>query len=383
MWDGARSAKSDAPEPVMLSQVLSTIRSEQLLAAGERVLVAVSGGPDSTALLHALARLRARLGCEIQAAVVDHGLRPEAAAEARAVTEACRRLQLHCGVLVVDVSGGRRRGESLQTAARRLRLAALQEAAAAAGCQRVALGHTADDQAETVLFRIVRGTGLRGLSGIPYRRGPFVRPLLDVRRAQVLGFLRRHGVGFVEDPSNRDRRFARTRVRHEWLPFLAAENPRVVEALLSLARQARTGGPRPGWRSDPRLAGRAADVIERLAARAAGTRRVSFRAGFAEIRYGEVILHDRSDAQPQDGGSAPDPVSVRCRGPTVAAGAATVEVRLVILAAPHPTAWRPSMPAGWTGGWFCARYGRATACAREAGRQPQAAGPDGRCQDPP
>jgi tRNA(Ile)-lysidine synthase len=319
----------------MLSHVLNTIRTEGLVAPGERVLVAVSGGPDSTALLHALARLAPRLGCSLEAASVDHCLRPEAAAEARAVAAACASLGVPCRVLTVDVPGGRRRGESLQTAARRLRLRALEDEAAARSCQKIALGHTADDQAETVLFRIVRGTGVAGLSGIPHRRGALVRPLLDVRRAQVLAFLHRRRIAFVEDPSNSDRRFARSRVRGAWLPFLAAENPRVVEALLGLsrsARAARAGLVQPAWRAEGRVAGRAAEVIERLSARAAGTRRVSFRDGFAEIRYGRVSLHARSDAQPRLHGAQ----ALLRVVPVVGAGSycwpttgATVELRLV------------------------------------------------------
>ncbi len=340
----------------MLSRVLATIRSESLIAAGERVLLAVSGGPDSTAMLHGLAHLRARLGSiQLEAAVVDHGLRPEAAAEAEAVARGCAALGLGCRVLTLDVSGKRARGESLQMAARRLRLAALEEAAAAAGCQKIALGHTADDQAETVLFRIVRGTGLRGLAGIPYRRGPFVRPLLDVRRSEVLAFLRRRGIPHLEDPSNGDRRFARARVRREWLPFLAAENPRVVEALLSLAREARdTGTARAAaaaWRSDPRLAGRVGLAIERLAARPSGTRRISFRGGVAEVRYGDVILHAGSDAKPQAGdrGATPEPLPVPVPGPGSyrwEPGPATVDVRLV-QAGGGPPRGVASFDAGW------------------------------------
>ena len=221
----------------MLSAIQRTIAEHDLVARGDRVLVAISGGPDSTALLFGLARLAQRLGIELRAATVDHGLRPEAAAEAAAVARTCAALGIPCEVLRVEVR--RRAHVSIQDAARRARAAVLTEAAARLGCQRVALGHTADDQAETVLFRIVRGTGLAGLAGIPYRRDRFIRPLLDVRRAQVLSFLRRRRIAFVEDPSNRDPRFARSRVRADWLPFLARENPRIVEALLSLAADSR------------------------------------------------------------------------------------------------------------------------------------------------
>jgi tRNA(Ile)-lysidine synthase len=138
------------------------------------------------------------------------------------------------------------------------------------GCSRVALGHQADDQSETVLFRIVRGTGLRGLAGIPYRRDIFVRPLLDVSRARILAYLRRRSLPFATDPSNVDARYARARLRHSILPALREENPRVDEALRRLAAEAGA------------LSASAADPASRpaLAARAAGVH-VSSRLGTA------------------------------------------------------------------------------------------------------
>jgi len=227
----------------MLSTVLRTIATHGLCARGERVLVAVSGGPDSMALLHVLWEARARLGLELLVAGVDHGLRPAAKEELALVGARAAALGLPFARLSVDVAGGKR-GPSWQDAARRARLAALEALAVERGAQRIALGHQADDQAETVLFRIVRGTGLPGLAGIPYRRGPFIRPLLDVRRAEVLRYLRRRSIPFVEDPSNADPRYARARIRHRLLPLLAGENPRVVEALVELAAAARARGAR-------------------------------------------------------------------------------------------------------------------------------------------
>src|SRR5256885_9353009 len=178
----------------MLSTMLRTIRDHALFAAGDRVLVAVSGGPDSTALLDALVTLAPRLGIVVEAATVDHGLRPESAAEADTVVERCRAMGVACARVAVDVRAARGRHVSWQDAARRARLGAPEALAAARGGARVALGHTADDQVETVLFRIVRGTGVAGLAGIPYRRGSFVRPLLDVRRREVLRHLDRKSV---------------------------------------------------------------------------------------------------------------------------------------------------------------------------------------------
>jgi tRNA(Ile)-lysidine synthase len=191
-----------------------------------------------------------------------------------------------CHRLAVDVAAHRARHVSLQDAARRARLEALRACAAARGCLRVALGHTADDQAETVLFRIVRGTGLRGLAGIPYQRDGFVRPLLDVRRQEVLAYLRKLRVGFFEDPSNRDPRYTRSRVRHTWLPFLAAENPRVVEALLALAEDARADQPEEALTGLPPLPREVRKTVRRLVLEARGTHLVAAPGGEIEVAYG-------------------------------------------------------------------------------------------------
>jgi tRNA(Ile)-lysidine synthase len=266
----------------VLSAILRTLREQALVDRGERVLVAVSGGPDSTALLHALVRLAPRLGIELEAATVNHGLRPEAAGEVALVVERCRALGIACEALAVDVRGARGPHVSWQDAARRVRLGALEAQAARRGCARIALGHTADDQAETVLFRIVRGTGVAGLAAVPYRRGAFVRPMLEVRRREVLRYLGKRRIPFIEDPSNADRRFTRARIRHEWIPFLERENPRLVEALLALAADARGASSAPG------LSRRAGATVARLAAAGAGTRRVSVRGGQVEVSYGEI-----------------------------------------------------------------------------------------------
>jgi tRNA(Ile)-lysidine synthase len=284
----------------VLSRVLRTIEERALFRPGGRVLVALSGGPDSTALLASLVELGPRWSLTLSAACVDHGLRPESGAEARLVADRAAALGIACEIVRVDLGGARPAHVSLQTAARQARLGALELVASRAGADAVALGHTADDQAETILFRIVRGTGLAGLAGIPYRRPPFVRPLLDVRRAEVLRYLTRRGLPFVDDPSNRDPRFARSRVRHEWLPFLSRENPRLVEALLRLADEARTLGGRTTATSSPALPlyGRAGRTVADLLTRREGTRRVSLPGGTLEVRYG--VLRWPAATEPMD-----------------------------------------------------------------------------------
>jgi len=283
----------------VLSRVLRTIRERGLVAKGDRLLVAVSGGPDSTALLYGLAKIAPRLGVSLVAACVDHRLRPESAAEARAVRRICQSMGIACEVLEVDVGSARKSHVSAQEAARNVRLAALETTAGRLGCTQIALGHTADDQAETVLFRILRGTGIAGLAGIPYQRGPFIRPLLDVRRAQILAYLAKRKLDYFTDPSNANRRYARSRIRHDVLPALARENPRVVEALLALAREAQDKGVAT-WRKDlpgdlylPR---RAVHAVDGLMRKPCGTRTISVRNGELTVRYGKVTWGLRKPA---------------------------------------------------------------------------------------
>jgi tRNA(Ile)-lysidine synthase len=311
----------------MLSTILRTIAAHDLGRPGDRVIVAVSGGPDSMALLHALWELRDRLGLTLEVAGVDHGLRPEAARELALVRERAEALGLLFHALAADVAGERRRGgASLQDAARRARLGVLAALAAAREARSVALGHQADDQAETVLQRIIRGTGLVGLRGIPYRRAPFIRPLLDVRRREVLRYLARRSIPFVEDPSNADPRFSRARLRLRLIPELARENPRVAEALIALAEAARGGTAAPASLALASVGRRAAAVVRRLGSRGgsggvdvAGGRRV-------EVSYGRVRLARRRDAGAATGPAAPVVVARPGRYPWAAGGA--VEIRV-------------------------------------------------------
>jgi tRNA(Ile)-lysidine synthase len=318
----------------MLSTILRTIAGHALFHSGEKVIVAVSGGPDSMALLHALWELRERLGLTLEVAAVDHGLRPEAAREVELVGERAAALGLPFFPLSADVAGERRRGgASWQDAARRARLGVLGALAIDHAAARVALGHQADDQAETVLQRIIRGTGLLGLRGIPYARAPFVRPLLDVRRREVLRYLARRSIPFVDDPSNADPRFERARLRHRLLPELAKENPRVVEALIGLSAAARAGAP-PTGDGDPlaSVSRRAIAVVDRLKSRGgsgavdvAGGRRV-------EVSYGRVRLGRRSSPAAVEptapGGAKGAPLVVARHGRYPWSAGSAVEIRL-------------------------------------------------------
>jgi len=211
------------------------LRRHAMLAGGETVLVAVSGGADSVALLHLLHALAPAWRLTLHVLHVDHGLRPDSAADGRFVRELGERLGVPVDVERVRVGPG-----SIEAAARAARYAALDAAGARVGAGRIALGHTLDDQAETVLMRVLGGAGVRGLAAIPPVRGRIIRPLIDLRRAALRDMLTAAGLAWVEDPTNRDPKFLRNRIRHELLPLLAAAySTDVVESLARVARVAR------------------------------------------------------------------------------------------------------------------------------------------------
>jgi tRNA(Ile)-lysidine synthase len=262
------------------------VRDERLIERGDLVLCACSGGPDSTALLHVLARLRGPIGHGLVAHGVDHGLRAEAADELGSARVVADRLGVPFEVTTLAVAPG----SNLQARAREARYEALARAAAAAGARIVATGHTADDRAETFLLRLLRGAGPRGLAVLPPRAPlpiavpgieegalpEIVRPLLQARRADVLLHLQRHGIAAASDPSNVDPRFSRVRVRSELLPLMEALSPGIVPHLGALAdalAQHPDGGPLAGL-------GRAQRVeVERARRLGRGSVRLRLRGG--------------------------------------------------------------------------------------------------------
>ncbi len=225
--------------PTLLTLVRRTLREECGLERGAHVLVAVSGGADSLALLHALSRLGPELGLTISAHGVDHGLRPDAMTELGFARLLAERHEVPFAVTRVAIE----QGGNLQARARAARYRALERAAQAAGAAYIATAHHADDRAETLLLRLLRGSGPRGLAVLPPRSGRLVRPLVRVRKAEVLRHLARHGIEYATDPSNSDRRFLRVRVRLDLLPHLVTLSPGIVEHLNALADQMLTPPP--------------------------------------------------------------------------------------------------------------------------------------------
>jgi len=217
--------------PTLITTVARTLREECRVTKGTRILLALSGGGDSTALLHVLALLQQRQGFELFAHGVDHGLRAEASGELDAAAAQCSAL----GVPFSRTRLGLANGGNLQARARDARRAALIGAASELGAELIATAHHADDRAETVLLRLLRGSGPAGLSVLPPRSGVWIRPQCRARKSDVTLHLTRHGLAFAEDPSNRQSRFLRTRVRFELLPLLEQLSPQIVRHLCALA----------------------------------------------------------------------------------------------------------------------------------------------------
>jgi tRNA(Ile)-lysidine synthase len=214
-------------------KVAATIERNQLARQGERILVAVSGGADSVALLAALEALTPDWSFRLTVAHLDHGLRGSDGAQDRQFVEAlAARFHYPC----VSEAASLEDGPNLEARARATRYRFLDRAARRAECGRIAVGHTQGDQAETVLLRLLRGAGARGLAGMAPRTGRLIRPLLECSREEALEFLRARGLPWVEDATNRNERFARNRVRHRLLPALVADaGPGIIRGLARTA----------------------------------------------------------------------------------------------------------------------------------------------------
>ena len=225
--------------------VLANIRTSRMLSAGNRVGVAVSGGADSVALLRLLVRLRDELGITLAVVHFDHALRgTESEADAAFVAELATTFKLEFAIGREDVRAeAARQGWNLEDAARRLRYAFFDDVVHQGKATHIAVAHTADDQAETLLGHLMRGTGPTGLAGIYPVAGAIVRPLLGTRRESLRDYLRANGQTWREDSTNRDVRRTRARIREQLLPVIEANfSAEIVGHLGELARLAREEG---------------------------------------------------------------------------------------------------------------------------------------------
>ena len=235
----------------LLQQVRRTIRRHDLCPPGTRLLVALSGGSDSVALTFILRELAPNGGFSLAGlAHFNHRLRPTADRDEQFCRELASRIDLPLVVGGADVreyAAAERLG--IEEAARRARYAFLHRCAADVGADRIAVGHTRDDQAETFLLKLMRGAGLTGLGGIYPRREAIVRPLLDTSRAELREYLNARAESWVDDESNSDLTNPRNRVRHRVIPELDAAYGGGDQCALSPGRRAWPGRMGPGWLS--------------------------------------------------------------------------------------------------------------------------------------
>ncbi len=203
-------------------KILDTVRKYDMIRPGEKIVVGVSGGPDSMALLYLLYDLRGDLGCKLHVAHLDHKLRgAESKADAAFVEEHARKLVLPITIEVLDVRKMILPGESLEAGARRIRYEFYERVILSTGASKIALGHSADDQAETVMMRLLRGSGAQGLGGIPpVRDSKFIRPLIEVSRSEIDEYLGQLQIKPRQDSSNLSTIYERNKVRLELIPML-------------------------------------------------------------------------------------------------------------------------------------------------------------------
>jgi len=231
------------------SKLIAYERKNSFLKDGDRVLAAVSGGADSVCLAHYLAQARKRRRLSLNFLHVHHGLRGrDADRDARFVEQLGQCLDVPVTVVhVKTVQQAKIRGQGIEDAARKLRYEAFAHWARALRCNKVATAHHMDDQAETVLLNLIRGTQLSALAGIPARRPlarriEVIRPLLTLQRADVLEYIGIHGLKYRTDKSNFSTNFTRNWIRRRVIPLLETRNPRIREHLAGIAEQVNSAG---------------------------------------------------------------------------------------------------------------------------------------------
>ncbi|MFH1996509.1 MAG: tRNA lysidine(34) synthetase TilS [Candidatus Omnitrophota bacterium] len=228
----------------IIEQVLKTIRQYDMIASGDKVLVGISGGPDSVFLLYSLRRLQRKLNFKLSACHLDHGIRGSSSrADARFTAKLCDAMGIPVAQKKAKGIAGKRSKLSLEERARKARYEFFEYAAGKTRANVVATGHNLDDQAETVLMRIIQGASAKGASGIPPVRtmGGFriVRPLIELEKKHITSCLRKERIAYRVDESNYSTKYLRNSVRRKIIPYLQKYNPRLKRALFNFAQHIR------------------------------------------------------------------------------------------------------------------------------------------------
>ena len=219
----------------MVDKIKGTIEKYRMINRGDKVLLAVSGGPDSVCMAHIMCKIAPEYGLNLHFVYFDHGTREVTHKEMEFVKNMAKERGCPFTSGKADVLGyAKLEGISIEEAARRLRYRFLEEVADNEGCDKIALGHTASDQVETLVFRLARGTGLRGLTLIPPKRDRYIRPLIETTREQVLEYLRQENIPYMLDHSNYSLQYTRNFIRHRIVPLLREINPRIETSVLRL-----------------------------------------------------------------------------------------------------------------------------------------------------
>ena len=220
------------------NNIRNTIRHYDMLTKGDRVLICVSGGPDSVFLAHALKYLGKEFACELFIANIDHGIRGKASAmDSRFV----KKLALSLGLLFFfkKIKIKKTKGFSQEEIARQMRYECFEDIARTNHMNKIATAHTLNDQAETVLMRIIKGTSLKGLTGIPAVRSgdnmTFIRPIIEIEKDDIIKFLKSKRISYIIDHTNYENKYFRNIVRNNILPYLSKYNPKIKRALFNMA----------------------------------------------------------------------------------------------------------------------------------------------------
>ncbi len=231
-------SKEKAEEGIV-KQLLNTVEEQGLIQPGDKIVVAVSGGPDSVCLLHLLHRLKARLGIELYGAHLNHNFRGiEAQMDAQYVLNLCEALDILCFIKSSDVEAYKKEQQlTSEQAGRVLRYEFFEEVLKKVGASKIAVGHNKNDQGETVLMRLLRGTGMQGLTAIQYQRDHIIRPLLDIPRGEIEAYCEKQDLKPRIDETNLTSMYHRNKIRRELIPYLEENyNPSVLDSLVKTAQ---------------------------------------------------------------------------------------------------------------------------------------------------
>lgn len=221
----------------IIERVLKTIENHKLLKKGDSVLVALSGGPDSVALLYLLLNIRDKYNLKLVAAHLDHSIRAGSPKDKQFCHQLCKDLKVKFYSRRMDVEKlAKTKKMTVEEAGRKARYDYFQSISSKYGFSKIATGHTMDDNAETVLFNIIRGSGLKGLSGIPVKRENIIRPLIDIGKPELIKWLASKKIKFISDPTNRSLKYSRNRVRRKIIPECERINPEFVKSLARLSK---------------------------------------------------------------------------------------------------------------------------------------------------